>query len=204
MSCSRARTKFEVFHLRIVFHTRWIVPGAQRISTAGSFSIKHELLQAARHAPHIALDSMRIVFHPKHELFQAHNIFSLEDRFSTRWIFPGVLNILRLTEWGSFFNREELFQAHHIFPLEDRFSEISTVTRWIVPGKHNVFPFEDRFPKRLIFPGMHHVFSLDRFSTRWIVPGVLNILRLTQWGSFFNTMECSRQAPRISTAGSFF
>ena len=72
------QARITYFHCRIAFlrileSTRWIVPGARRISTAGSFFIQ--------------------------ELFQAHHIVSLQDRFST------VVH-------------DELFQAHKNIPFQ--------------------------------------------------------------------------------------
>ena len=166
------QARITYFHCRIAFlrileSTRWIVPGARRISTAGSF------------------------FNESYKNCSRHTTYFISGSFfytSRQWFVSGTPHSFTA---GSFFYTMNLQKRKNI-PLEDRFS-----TRWIVSGTHHVFPLPDRFSKNLriyamncsrrttyfhcrivfhtrIVSGTPHSFTAGSFfycSARWIVSG---------------------------------
>ena len=131
-----------LFHLRIVFSTRWIVPGAPRISTAGSFFFTMNCFPGVRHIFPLenrfsCMNCFRRTKYSNHEwaiwlsFFKAMNCsrrtkysngpfgyrFSLNQSDEIRI----VSGAQKYSISGSFFKRDQLFQAHHIFPLKETF-----------------------------------------------------------------------------------
>ena len=171
----RTMTHFSIVYCYIgVAFLWWIIPGAQRFSTWGS------LFYSVTVTRWIVSGTQKYSIWPSFfkddELFQAHNAFPLEGRFSTRWVVSGTQ---KYSTWPTFFQRRWIVPGESSqAPREILHLRIVFLHDELFQTHKNIFTWGSFFKDDELFQS-HNAFPLQgRFSTWWIVPGVHHVLRL--------------------------